>query len=226
MSSVPFEKPAFRYIDGTDPAQVAERLWQGFHRSLIGFDIGANAGQSIPQMLEICNRVVSFEPNQDSFAEMNRRWGGDEHTDVELHRIAISDHDGQVQLAQLGGKQAETGQLVTPGLRGMEWDPGNWGDVARVNCLAMTLDSAALVYGRPGFVKVDTEGHEVMVLVGARTVLSKGANWLIEFHSPENHRMCQAILHDSGHKTETIRHPHYAETSPMWHQHGWIKAWR
>jgi FkbM family methyltransferase len=207
----------------TDPIQVAAILWEGFTACDLGFDVGANCGQSIGAMLKICKRVASFEPSPHSFAVMAAEWEGSPA--VSLHNIAVSDHDGDVGLAQLGGRQLSTGQLVTPGTRGMEWDPGDWSAVATVICPARTIDSLAGEIGAPGFVKVDTEGHEVQVLAGAAELLTAGGTeWLIEFHSPGGHQECLRMLQDAGCAVETIRHPHYPEGSRMRKQHGWIKA--
>jgi len=43
------------------------------------------------------------------------------------------------------------------------------------------MDKATELYGIPDFVKVDVEGHEYEVLLGARKVLEQGKTiWLIE----------------------------------------------
>jgi FkbM family methyltransferase len=208
-----------KVIANTDPAEVGELLWLGYSRCKLGFDVGANCGQSITPMLRFCDRVVAFEPNRDAFAEMRRRYGA-----KDIWNIAISDHEGLVELAQLGGKQAETGQLVTPGLRGMEWEPATWEDVTRISCSCHTVDYLAR-HEPPGFIKVDTEGHEAQVLRGATKTLAEiRPAWLVEFHSPEGYAECVSTLRAASYKVETVRHPHYPKNSPMWHQHGWIRA--
>jgi FkbM family methyltransferase len=222
------EKPAgpgpVTKLTDTDPAEIAAILWNGFTACDLGYDIGANCGQSISGMLKICKRVASFEPSPRSFAVMAGDWEG--NPAVSLHNIAVSDHDGDVGLAQLGGRQLSTGQLVTPGTRGMEWDPGDWSAVATDAYPARTIDSLAGEIGAPGFVKVDTEGHEVQVLAGAAELLAAGGTeWLIEFHSPGGHQECLRMLRKAGCAVETVRHPHYPPGSPMWAQHGWIKGW-
>jgi FkbM family methyltransferase len=209
-----------KVIGSTDPAEVEDLLWVGFPACETGFDVGANCGQSIPQMLKFCDFVRSYEPNLDAFGELKRHLSGR----VSVHAIAVSDHDGTVPLAQLPGKQLETGQLVTPGIRGMEWDPGDWADVPVREYPCRMLDSLADPESMPGFIKVDVEGHEVQVLRGGPAVIAYGASWLIEFHSPAGHDECEAILRDENYHTETVRHPHYVKGSPMYWQHGWLRA--
>jgi hypothetical protein len=137
---------------------------------------------------------------------------------------------GFVRLAQLGGEQQETGQLVTPGTTGMEWDPGDWSRVHTADYPSSTLDELALEFGVPQLVKVDTEGHEVQVLTGAQELVAKHLpEWLVEFHSPANRERCMHLLETmsaGAYHLQVIHHPHYPRNSRMWRQHGWIKAVR
>ena len=210
-----------------DPPQVEHVLWNGYERGMLGFDVGANCGQSISHVLEICERVVAFEPNPGSYAVMHQAWEADDR--VELSILAVSRARGTVSLAQLPGEQQETGQLVTPGTSGMEWEPPDWTSVSVDIYPCADLDSLASEFGVPEFIKVDTEGHEQSVLAGATGLLSRSVppDWLIEFHSPEGYAACVCILEELGegaYDIQTVRHPHYPENSHMWHQHGWIKA--
>lgn len=204
-----------------DPPEVSAQLWADF-KGGTGWDVGANCGQSVSGMRALFDRVVSFEPCQESFDQAKLTY-----PDAEMYRVAVSDRDGVVDLALIEGEQAETGQLVSPGTHGMEWDPGSWEgtgyEVRTVPC--KTLDSLAAALGRPDFVKVDTEGHEHRVLRGATELLAAGTvSWLIEFHAPELYTACRERLEAAGYTVETVRHPHYPAHSQMWHQHGWLRA--
>jgi FkbM family methyltransferase len=210
-------------LDMTDPVEVSAVLWEGFRGYELGYDVGANCGQSVGPMLGICKRVVSAEPSPDSFAVLEAEWGGDAR--VTLYPVAVSGADGEVVLAQPGGRPLRTGQLVTPGIAGMEWSPADWSTVPASTYPARSLDSLAAETGVPDFIKVDTEGHEAQVLAGAAGVLAEGrTDWLVEFHSPGAHEECVRLLQAAGCAVETVRHPHYPAGSAMSKQHGWIKA--
>ena len=47
---------------------------------------------------------------------------------------------------------------------------------------------------------------------------------LIEFHSAELRDWCQQTLLANTYSVFTVRHPHYARDSDLYHQHGWLRA--
>lgn len=206
-----------------DPPEIQDRLWAGLGGE-VGWDIGANMGQSVPRMRMAARRVLCFEPAEESYVVLERAWKGNDG--LSFRNIAVSDHDGEVELGVLD-EQIETGQLVTPGTHGMEWDPKQgWDGIPHRMVPCRSADSLAREYGKPDFIKVDTEGHELKVLQGASQLLSRGIDWLIEFHSPELFTECQKVFLYAGYVPYVIRHPHYPPESQMWHTHGWLKAFR
>lgn len=220
----------------SDPPEIASRLWQGW-QGYTAFYVGANMGQNLGELASRFHRIFCFEPNKRSFeilATVVAAYdgpvpSGHVRPQFDIMNMAVSDKNGTLELANLPGtRQEETGQFVTIGHRGMEWDPGNWGDsskVERVTVSCMTLDSLSHSLGDPDFITIDTEGHEFIILQGATTLLSTAKpGFLIEFHSPENYDSCRHLLSDYGYKVDTVRHPHYARHTPMWRQHGWLRA--
>jgi FkbM family methyltransferase len=205
-----------------DPPQVEEQLWAGFSGT-VGWDVGANCGQSVPHMCAAFSRVMCFEPAEESFEALDRIYG--QVANIGVRQLAVSDVDGTIELGVLPD-QIATGQLVTPGTHGMEWDPATgWDAIPHRLVPARTADTLARQYGRPDFIKVDTEGHELRVLKGAAGLLERGfTSWLIEFHSPDLYSQCKLVLEEAGCETETVRHPHYQPGGAMWRQHGWLRA--
>jgi len=202
-----------------DPPEIHNTLWHGINGTT-GWDIGANCGQTLPEMTGRFHTVHAFEPAAEC-----RPWL-DTWT---RHRVtvwdyAVSDLDGDIELTALPDK-IDTGQLVTAGTHGMEWNPEQPGAVTRT-VPARTVDSIAEQLGIPDFLKIDVEGHEMRVLAGAwQTLIDVRPDLLIEFHSPELHLRIQECLNHHGYRQiRTIRHPHYAIGTPMWLQHGWVRA--
>lgn len=201
------------------PDPIDGPLWVGFHASY-GWDVGANCGQSIGNMEQVCAKFTCFEPCEDSFLYARQAYPFSD-----IRQLAVSDRNGYIALAYPADEQKETGQLVTIGTKGMEWEPADWAEVETVEVPARTADSLALELGIPAFVKVDTEGHEVSVMEGADGLVRRGkTSWLIEFHTPQNQVDISTFLKRNGYEPHIVRHPNYPEGSDMWHQHGWLRA--
>jgi FkbM family methyltransferase len=207
----------------SDPAEIEPVLWADW-RGRLGWDVGANCGQSIRHMAPKFDIVCAFEPNTDAYQYTltHTQAGGPDK--IYLYDTAISNHDGVVILAALP-QLMSSGQLATPGTHGMEWDPANWDMIPNVEVKCSTVDTLSTYLGTPDFIKVDTEGHEGFILDGAEGTLDQGrTDWLIEFHTPRLHEYCLERLAEKGYRVETVRHPHYPPLTPMYHQHGWIRA--
>lgn len=203
-----------------DPPEIHPTLWDGFEGN-VGWDIGANCGQTVSEMLRRFQNVVAFEPAAECRPYLDRLL---HHFNFAWCDYAISDTDGQIQLAALPDK-IDTGQLVTPGTHGMEWSPDVPDAVART-VIARTIDSLVEELPPPDFLKIDVEGHELKVLTGAwQTLTDYQPALLIEFHAPELYEQCiQCLLAHGYTNIEPVRHPHYPPGSPMWHQHGWLRV--
>lgn len=205
-----------------DPPQIHYRLWDGFEGKE-GWDIGSNVGQSLQEMTSRFTHVTAFEPAQECL-EFLEPWADR----VTIKPIAVSNFDGTIQLAALPDK-IDTGQLVTPGTHGMEWSV-DWtkehpAEIVR-DVPALRVDTLVEQIPPPDFWKIDVEGHEMHVLAGAeQTIVDYMPNMLIEFHNPELYDDCRECLRQHGYTDiETVRHPHYAYNSEMWHTHGWLRV--
>jgi FkbM family methyltransferase len=210
-----------------DPPEIWHTLWDGVEGD-VGWDVGANCGQTIPIMLERFQDVTAFEPAEECqpYLQAHVRgatgFGG---ARLRIMPIAVSDFDGDIPLIALPDK-IDTGQLVTAGTHGMEWNPDDASGLLR-HVPARTIDTLLKdgSLAAPDFMKIDVEGHELKVLFGARRTLAIGRpDLLIEFHSPELFDSVNTLLDGFGYDLRTIRHPHYPHGSDMYFTHGWIRA--
>lgn len=205
----------------SDPPEIERHLWSGICGDL-GWDVGANCGQSYDEMTARFDQVLAFEPALEC-----QPWLDDLADGTPAFRwlpLALSDTDAEVELVALPDK-INTGQLVTAGTVGMEWNPDHPDAVTRtVQC--RTIDSlVAEGLPAPDFLKIDVEGHELKVLYGAKKLLAvHRPSLLVEFHAPHLHRSIVDMLEGYGYDVTTFRHPHYRPGTQMWHQHGWIRA--
>lgn len=202
-----------------DPPEVWRQLWDGYEGT-IGWDVGANCGQTIPIMLDHFQQVYAFEPAQECWPYLADFIGN-----ITWLPIGLSDTNDNINLLALPDK-IDTGQLVTAGTIGMEWDPTR--DDAEVrSIICRTVDSLVNeeAIPAPDFMKIDVEGHELRVLFGARQTLAlHRPDLLIEFHSRELHSSVKALLEQFGYDCATVRHPHYQPGTPLWFSHGWLRA--
>ncbi len=209
-----------------DPPEVHAELWDGFHGE-VGWDIGANAGQSLGEMSERFATVHTFEPAQECLptleanAEMLRN--------VVVHPIALSDFTGEISLVDIPDK-IDTGQLVSFEAEGMEYDAHQQGHKIR-KVRAYTADDYLKVLGignAPDFMKIDVEGHELRVLEGATKILQQDRpDMLIEVHSTRLGEQILETLRGLDYDIELVRHPHYVASRGLEHMkdvHFWLKC--
>lgn len=205
-----------------DPPEVVDILWSNA-TGAVGWDVGANCGQTIGFMLDRFQNVVAFEPAEECWPYLDKL--ADEHPNLTVEHIGLSDEDADIDLIALPDK-IDTGQLVTAGTHGMEWNPDSSSGLIRtVRCRTTDSLTRRKKFPPPDFLKIDVEGHELKVLFGAkRTLAINRPALLIEFHSQSLHADLLAFLDSFGYHSDTIRHPHYPTNSDMWKTHGWIKA--
>lgn len=208
----------------SDPPEVERQLWDGFSGD-VGFDVGANCGQSIPEMLARFNVVYAFEPAEECWPYLEELL--EPHVRLTWLPIGLSDRDEQVTLIAVPDK-IDTGQLVSAEAHGMEYDPASPDAVERL-VICRTVDTLVNrgEVPAPDFLKIDVEGHELKVLHGAATTLATThPDILLEFHSQDLHRACVDLLEGYGYTCFTIRHPHYYPGTELWYSHGWVRATR
>jgi FkbM family methyltransferase len=206
-----------------DPPEIEARLWTGFKKTRLAFDIGANCGQSLPHIHEFAEKIVAFEP---SFEAVD--WVRDNLPIVNdftiMNSDAVSSHTGTIDLYAIPEK-IDTGQLVS-NVKGMEWHVPGLSFARPVT--SITLDDAVQKYrylGFPGFIKIDVEGHEWEILRVANTTLDIiRPEFLIEIHDRDLGSFIMGRLLDSEYNMEVVRHPHYEVGSDLYWTHFWVKA--
>jgi len=155
------------------------------------YDVGANCGYFA---LSRCrsNPVLSawcFEPRSETFEALQRNIELNGLTErVTAVQAAVSDAPGKLPLDL---PPSSSMGVVRPELRG-ETAP----TVAIVD--ALTLDSFAADHPPPDALKIDVEGHERAVLVGAAQVLTAVRALAMEVHSAALDAHCRPQLRRAG----------------------------
>lgn len=142
-------------------------------RGHLAFNIGANIGQAARVLAPNFATVIAMEPCRESFEILLE----ESAPNVVPIMAAVSAQAGSVELTE-SAFSITTGQLTTgPGLA--------WGATLGVRSVdSVTVDDMVDHYGRPDFVNIDTEGHEVEVLRGWSR--PHDCQVLIEVHRADN----------------------------------------
>jgi FkbM family methyltransferase len=156
-------------------------------------DVGANVGRWSRSLLAAASaagrsadlRLHAFEPDAGAYARLERALDG---ATAILNAVALSDRHGTTAL-----------HTVAPaaGTNSLHLAPGATATAEIVSTI--TLDSYAARAGVPRFslVKIDTEGHDLSVLRGARALLAEHRIAVVQFEY--NHRwvFARAFLRDA-----------------------------
>jgi len=165
-------RAAIRSITGYD-IHRAMPFQQPFFdiRSLINseapvvFDVGANTGQTIDWLLSYfpSSHIHAFEPTTSTFTELTEHWRN--RPNVYLNNVALG--------SELGRKQFfENSHSVMNSF--LPLGPQGWGDVVSTPQVELTtIDHYCAARGitRIDLLKSDTQGFELEVLKGARSML-------------------------------------------------------
>jgi FkbM family methyltransferase len=124
-------------------------------------DIGANIGPYTLLLSENARvEVVSFEPNPSAFAKLKANVELNRRMNVTLMNVALSSSDGELVMTNEGS--SATNKIVTAAVAGSVTVPSKR--------LQKFLESQSR--RQPVIAKVDVEGHEVDVLMGAGAALA------------------------------------------------------
>lgn len=143
------------------------------------FDVGANEGQSARRFIETYPgvRILCFEPVFETFEALIENVSSEDQ--VECYRFA------------LGGESAEKfmsvseNRLMSHLIKGEQEHEGT---DQRESVSVRTMDNFCEEEGieRVNYLKIDTEGHDLEVLLGADAMLSQQAVDLIEVEAGAN----------------------------------------
>lgn len=150
-------------------------------QDLIIFDVGANTGQFIAGALQVFGtvqrRFYSFEPSPSAFAQLQAVASARGAGAVSVYNFGIGDKEEKLPLySNTAG--AEIGSLYKRQLDHVGIPMNHVEDVT-----IRTVDAFARENGieRIHFLKLDTEGHELKCIEGARELIDAGRVDFIQF---------------------------------------------
>lgn len=163
---------------GVDPIWDIQRLAVR-HNASVGtiFDIGAHSGETATRFLEAfpAAHVYSFEPHPNSFACIAEI----ESDRLHPHKLALSDRCGEAEFFVFSDvvdpSRAMPASMNNSLVQNRQFSlvEGSYSKSIRVECVTVDEFCAANDVNTLELLKIDTEGHEVAVLDGARQTLAE-----------------------------------------------------
>jgi len=148
----------------------------GFRRSDLIFDIGANRGLKTRTFLELGARVIAADPdasNQKTLTERFLTYRLRKKPVVVVGK-AVSDRNGH-EILWVSEPGFEMNTLNLKWARTLARDPARFGRTfefsQQTEVETITLEQMISTYGRPFYIKIDVEGHELNVLKGLQTAV-------------------------------------------------------
>lgn len=159
-------------------------------------DVGAHVGRWSIRASKYYDQVISFEPSLKTQDVLRKNIWRNKIANITVQSVALSDHSGFGTMHHFGhmsgGNSLEDNH---PLLRGT-------GTKANETIVEL-LDAFNL---SPTLIKIDTEGHELKVLDGAKETLRRTERIIVESHRDENVEKIKRVLAEAGLK---VRLAHY-----------------
>jgi len=156
---------------------VTEVIWRLIDSGDVALDIGANIGYMTSVMVaRKCAQIYCFEPNPEVFEELreNTKLWRNQSNDIQLIQSAVSARSGNVMLSQpreFSINRGLSSVLVSENLESiMETETTSVLFSVNAVCLDEVFPSGMEI----GLAKIDVEGHESSVLMGAQSLLANG----------------------------------------------------
>jgi FkbM family methyltransferase len=157
------------------------------------FDVGANKGEYIELFLGGISDVdyYAFEPDPAAYEILKSRHEAYRAEKIAIENVAVSSAPGVLPFYQVDGLSASEHNSLHEGvLAGRKY--------LKIDVPAITLDDFAEKneIKTIDFLKIDTEGHELAVLQGAKRLIASGGIKWIQFEFNEMNLFSRSTMKD------------------------------
>lgn len=157
------ELRGYSYLDGEIEVQKKVNFYKSFlNGGDLVFDVGANYGNRVHPFLLLSTRVVAVEPLPDCVRYLKYEFGNK----IEIENICLGAEKGESDLfvGKVNVISTLSSKFMTRTIKSGRFSTKSWGESIKVK--VSTLDELVAKYGRPKFIKIDTEGYEMEVISG------------------------------------------------------------
>jgi FkbM family methyltransferase len=166
------------------------RTYFSKYRGQMAIDVGAHVGLFSLQLSHLFNEIHCFEPASDNYKFLLRNIGINVHSNMIPYNVAVSDNTGKAMFA-LSGDFSEMNKIIESN--------ENCFNEKRIEVQTVSLDSIfdkEEYYSKIAFLKIDTEGHESQVLLGAQKIIKNNPDIIIlveNNNSKEINSLCEVF---------------------------------
>jgi FkbM family methyltransferase len=172
---------------------IRDFLPQLLEKEAVLFDVGSNVGQyaTLLKQHHPAALIHCFEPNPHTFETLKKNIG----QDVVLNNFAVGEEPGALDLFfESGDKTTVQASLDAKALR----DIGGKKNLESARVAVKTIDAytSEKQINAIHFLKIDTEGHEIETLKGAKALLAQKKITCIQFEFNEVNIVRRRFLRD------------------------------
>jgi len=162
--------------------------------NIVVFDVGANIGNYAKEIKQTFqkSKIYAFEPNFNTFTVLEKELSG---TDIKSFCVGLSSstsrEKGYTYAASAQSEHASLYRKVLSDLHKAD-------DILEIVFETTSLDCFCKKHNieEIDFLKIDTEGHELEVLLGGKEVLAQGNVKIIQFEFNEMNVVSRVFLKD------------------------------
>jgi FkbM family methyltransferase len=191
-------------LQGIGEPQVQKALLDHLRPGMTFYDVGANIGFFSLMAARIVGpqgRVVSFEADPEIATRLRENLARNQFTNAHVEQKAVWSEPATVSFERVDPNTSPDRGLGHVSPKGSA--PGS------ITVEAVSLDQYTAAHPPPDFLKCDVEGAEVAVFQGAAKLLSgKRPIFLVEMHSPENHRALLDQFAGHGYRCQNLDDTH------------------
>jgi FkbM family methyltransferase len=185
---------------GTYELDFAERLARAVRPGMVAYDIGSWHGFFAGVMAaQGAGEVHVFEPLPENVERIRRLVSLNPGRSIKLHSCAVGEREAEMDLLIL--PQTSMAKLETSTFQANE----RASDRVRVKVRSLDAMVGSGEIAPPGLIKIDVEGAEMMVLLGAIQTIRRNRPVLFaEVHSSTLLKQCQELLTTEHYRIEQI----------------------
>jgi FkbM family methyltransferase len=210
------EEWADAILHGTFEPIVRQAMEANVHQGWKCFDIGGHIGYYSLVLAHLTGpdgEVHCFEPFPRNATRIREHMAANGLTGrVHIHELAVADRTGSAVMVAGGGADGRSSMAHLEDARGVlgEWADGVFSTFTRTPVREHTLDELWVngIIPAPQLVKIDVEGAELKVLMGALGLLRATRPILVaEFHNCRLAVECAQLLTREGYALDVLALP-------------------